>query len=65
MRSLKYLLLGFFVFFIGITMSPTAMAQFMATDYYKIVDVRMMKFFTEMSTLTLWILVALLAFDAV
>ena len=35
------------------------MAMFFIADYYKIVDVRMMKFFTEMTTLTMWVLIAL------
>ena len=61
LRSLKYILLGFFVFLIGVAMAPTMMLLFMITDYYKVVDVRMMKFFTEMSSLTLWVLVALVA----
>jgi polyferredoxin len=59
LRSLKYILLGLFVFLIGIAMAPTMMLLFMITDYYKVVDVRMMKFFTEMSALTLWVLIAL------
>jgi polyferredoxin len=59
LRSLKYILLGFFVFLIGVAMTPTMMLLFMITDYYKVVDVRMMKFFTELSSLTLWVLVVL------
>jgi polyferredoxin len=59
LRSIKYLLLGLFVFLIGIAMPTNMMALFFIADYYKIVDVRMMKFFTEMTTLTLWVLVAL------
>jgi polyferredoxin len=35
------------------------MAMFFIGDYYKTVDVRMMKFFTEMSTLTMWVLIGL------
>ncbi len=61
LRSLKYVLLGFFLVFIGIAMAPNMMLLFFITDYYKVVDVRMMKFFAEMSALTLWILVALVA----
>ncbi len=61
LRSLKYVLLGFFLVLIGIAMAPNMMLLFFITDYYKVVDVRMMKFFTEMSALTLWILVALVA----
>jgi polyferredoxin len=59
LRALKYILLGFFILLIGIAMAPTMMLLFFITDYYKVVDVRMMKFFTEMSQATLWVLVAL------
>jgi polyferredoxin len=59
LRSLKYILLSLFLLLIGVAMAPNMMLLFFITDYYKVVDVRMMKFFTEMSTLTLWILVAL------
>lgn len=61
LRSLKYILLGIFLVLIGIVMAPNMALLFFITDYYKVVDVRMMKFFTEMSTLTFWILAALVA----
>jgi polyferredoxin len=61
LRSLKYILLGIFLLLIGVAMAPNMMVLFMITDYYKVVDVRMMKFFTEMSSLTMWILIALAA----
>ncbi len=59
LRSIKYVLLGLFLFLIGIAMPTSMMALFFIADYYKIVDVRMMKFFTEMTTLTMWVLIAL------
>jgi polyferredoxin len=59
LRSLKYILLSLFILLIGVAMATNMMLLFFITDYYKIVDVRMMKFFTDMSTLTMWILVAL------
>ncbi|MGE5173109.1 MAG: 4Fe-4S binding protein [Betaproteobacteria bacterium] len=59
LRSLKYILLGFFILLIGVAMAPNMMLLFFITDYYKVVDVRMMKFFTEMSALTMWVLLAL------
>jgi len=59
LRSIKYVLLGLFLFLIGIAMPPNMMALFFIGDYYKVVDVRMMKFFTEMTTLTMWVLIAL------
>lgn len=59
LRSLKYVLLGLFLFLIGIAMPPNMMALFFIADYYKVVDVRMMKFFTEMTSLTMWVLITL------
>jgi polyferredoxin len=58
LRSLKYVLLGLFALAIGV-MPLWSMAMFFIGDYYKTVDVRMMKFFTEMTTLTMWVLIAL------
>jgi polyferredoxin len=58
LRSLKYVLLGLFVFLIGV-MPMWSMAMFFIGDYYKTVDVRMMKFFTEMTTVTMWVLISL------
>ena len=58
LRSLKYVLLGLFVFLIGV-MPMWSMALFFIQDYYKVVDVRMMKFFTEMTTPTMWVLIVL------
>jgi polyferredoxin len=52
LRSIKYLVMAFFLFVIGITISPSMMALFFISDYYKIVDIKTMKFFTEMSTTT-------------
>ncbi len=47
LRGLKYLLLGFFLFFIG-TMSAAALQLFMATPYGLVADVRMLNFFRHM-----------------
>ena len=59
LRSLKYILLGMFLFLIGIAMPAAMMALFFIGDYYKVVDVRMMKFFTEMTAVTMWTLIGL------
>jgi len=64
LRSIKYLLLAVFLILIGVAMAPNMMFLFFITDYYKLVDVRMMKFFTDMSMLTLWVLVGLVALSA-
>ncbi len=52
LRSIKYLAMAFFVVMIGLIIRTSMMVLFFITDYYKIVDVRTMKFFTEMSTTT-------------
>ena len=46
LRGLKYLLLGFFGFFIG-TMSAEALQSFMFTPYGLITDVKMLNFFRD------------------
>jgi polyferredoxin len=48
LRSLKYLLMAFFVFIVG-GMSATALDVFMHQPYGILVDVKMLHFFTEMS----------------
>ncbi|RME65177.1 MAG: 4Fe-4S binding protein [Nitrospirae bacterium] len=52
LRAVKYLAMGFFLVMIGLIIRTSMMVLFFITDYYKIVDVRTMKFFTEMSTAT-------------
>ncbi|RJQ42138.1 MAG: 4Fe-4S binding protein [Nitrospiraceae bacterium] len=53
LRSLKYALLLFFVYVIVIKMPPDAILHFLEGDYYKIADVKMLYFFTMMTTTTL------------
>jgi polyferredoxin len=65
LRSLKYLLLLFFVYFIVISMSPDALSGFLQSDYHKIADVRLMNFFLNISLPALAIIVALVAFSLV
>ena len=48
LRGLKYLLLGFFLFFIG-TMSAAMLVAFMHTPYGLLADVQMLNFFRYMS----------------
>ncbi|GBE32961.1 putative electron transport protein YccM [bacterium BMS3Bbin05] len=59
LRSLKYVLMSLFLILIGIAMTPNMMVLFFITDYYKTADVRMMRFFTNMSAVTMWVLIAL------
>jgi polyferredoxin len=49
LRSLKYLLLAFFVY-ITIRMSSAEIAGFLDTPYYKMADVKMLHFFTRIGT---------------
>jgi len=53
LRSLKYILLLFFVYMIVIKMPSNAILGFLEGDYYKIADVKMLYFFTKMTTVTL------------
>ncbi|MGC9157839.1 MAG: 4Fe-4S binding protein [Terracidiphilus sp.] len=59
LRSLRYLLLGFFLFVIG-SMSAAAVEEFMQTPYGLVADVKMLNFFREIG-LTAAIVIALLA----
>lgn len=58
LRSLKYALLGFFVWVIG-QMDTQAIFGFLQSPYYKMSDVKMLHFFTRMSTLTGGVLILL------
>jgi len=48
LRGLKYLLMGFFVWFIGV-MSANALQGFLTTPYGLVADVRMLNFFRHIS----------------
>ena len=58
LRGLKYLLLGFFLFFIA-GMSAGVLADFMYTPYGILADVRMLNFFREISVTALIVLIVL------
>jgi polyferredoxin len=58
-RSIKYVLLSLFFWVIVVAMGSTMILMFFGSDYYKMADVKMLKFFTDMSSLTFWVLVAL------
>ena len=64
-KSVKYMLLFLFILLIGIAMPPNMMVLFFITDYYKAVDVRMMKFFTEMTGATFWALAVLVGLSLI
>jgi polyferredoxin len=60
LRSLKYLLMAFFLHVVLVKMDGAAIAAFLNTPYWKIADVRMLHFFTKMSATTMVVLSALM-----
>ncbi len=58
LRSLKYILLSFFVL-ITFKMAPAEIASFMNSPYYKLADVKMLHFFTRIGTVALMIVMEL------
>ncbi|TLM63952.1 MAG: 4Fe-4S binding protein [Deltaproteobacteria bacterium] len=65
LRGLKYLLLAFFLKLIAIDMPAFALAEFLASPYWAIADVRMLHFFTAPSPLSLAIIGLLIGLSAV
>lgn len=61
LRSLKYVLLGFFVYAVFFAMSAAAIHAFVASPYNKVADIKMLKFFTEIDSFALWTIVVLFA----
>ncbi len=59
LRCVKYLLLAFFFYVVAIRMPPEGIVGFLRTPYWKIADVKMLFFFTEMTKLTMAVLAAL------
>jgi polyferredoxin len=61
LRSLKYLLLAFFVYSIVFAMSNETAVDFIQSDYHKSADVRLLDFFLQISPTALAVLLALTA----
>jgi NAD-dependent dihydropyrimidine dehydrogenase PreA subunit len=61
LRSLKYLLLGFFVYAVFFQMAPAALADFLDSPYNRVADVKMLYFFERLSPFALRVLVGLAA----
>jgi polyferredoxin len=59
LRSLKYLLLLFFVWAIFVQMSVMDLHYFIYSPYNRVADIKMLKFFANMSSTTFWTLVIL------
>ena len=65
LRSLKYLLMVIFIYFIAIAMSPDVLAKFINSDYHMIADVRLMDFFLHISPLAFSIILVLILLSIV
>jgi len=59
LRSLKYLLLLFFVYALFFQMSPAEIEIFLSSPYNKVSDVKMLLFFTRITQLTFIVLLVL------
>lgn len=59
LRGMKYLLLAFFVYVVLVKMSSPEIAAFLQTPYWKIADMKMLLFFTEMTALTAIVIASL------
>ncbi len=63
LRSLKYLLLAFFLWEIVIKMNAFALDYFIYSPYNMAADIKMLYFFKNISAFALWILAALVIFS--
>jgi len=52
LRSLKYVLTAFFLYIILLKMSSLQIVEFLDTPYWKVADIKLLKFFTEMTLAT-------------
>ncbi len=59
LRSLKYLLLAFFLWGIAIKMNAFALDYFIYSPYNMVADIKMLYFFKSISAFAFWVLVAL------
>ncbi|MEJ2169027.1 MAG: 4Fe-4S binding protein [Desulfobacterales bacterium] len=59
LRSLKYLLLAFFLWAIFLQMNAAALEYFIYSPYNMVADIKMLRFFTDISTVTLRVLAIL------
>jgi len=59
LRGLKYGLLSFFLFTILYKMAPAALEQFVFSSYNIVADIKMLKFFTDISATALAVLLSL------
>lgn len=65
LRSLKYIILIFFIHTILIKMTPQSIKSFIYSNYNIISDVLMLRFFTDISPFALWVILGLLIFSLI
>lgn len=65
LRSLKYLLLSFFIYAVFFQMGPSAVADFLDSPYNRVADVKMLYFFEQISPFGLKVLLALVGLSVV
>jgi len=61
LRSIKYVIAGFFLWSIFFKMPANALEQFIQSPYNTFADIKMLKLFTEISTTSLWVITVLVA----
>jgi len=59
LRSIKYVVAGFFLWSIFFKMPANALEQFIQSPYNTFADIKMLKLFTEISPTSLWVITAL------
>jgi polyferredoxin len=65
LRSLKYLLLVFFLYAVFYQMSSADIQTFLNSPYNKVADVKMLLFFTRVSEVTFWVLMVLVVLSII
>lgn len=60
LRSVKYLLAGFFIYYIFYKMPLPAIEQFIHSPYNRFADIKMLAFFTDISPLALKVMIGLI-----
>ena len=65
LRSLKYLLLAFFVYAVFFAMGPAAVRDFLDSPYNRVADVKMLYFFERLSPFAWKVLLALVGLSVV
>ena len=65
LRSLKYILLGFFLWAVLLSMTPQSIKEFVYSDYNVVTDILMLRFFTAITPLALVVIAALFVLSLV